>query len=294
MILICKKYHRFLDKCLEWSGPNPQYNVSLLLNYWLYDKLSYICGAENTEEMNIGFSALQGIWDNFFYNQTHYSYCQKCKPEPKLVNHEDWGNRKKLYYYYIDYDTLFGYASSYFPKCEENYKKIKEFSSLYKYFQEHCSTEGYSCPEFFHNFKKENPEYKSENLLCHTKMEQEIAAAAMKDSFSHLQSGSERRSGAPSDDLGSPRSELGTPHRETTTETSGIGKNVTHTVLGAAPVLLTATALYRYTPLGPWIRRLGGGRTNTMNAVDTFSPYIPETGDMFSDDTANYISYQPM
>ncbi|SCA82163.1 VIR protein [Plasmodium vivax] len=75
---------------------------------------------------------------------------------------------------------------------------------------------------------------------------------------------------------------------------SDIRKKVTHTVLGAAPVLLTVTMLYRYTPLGPWIRRFRGGRTNNMNAMDTISPYTPETGNMFSDNEANYISYQPM
>ncbi|VUZ99565.1 PIR protein, fragment [Plasmodium vivax] len=52
--------------------------------------------------------------------------------------------------------------------------------------------------------------------------------------------------------------------------------------------------LPKYTPLGPWIRRFGGGGTNSMNAMDTFSSYTEETSNMLSDESANYISYQPM
>ncbi|KMZ77313.1 hypothetical protein PVIIG_06121, partial [Plasmodium vivax India VII] len=75
---------------------------------------------------------------------------------------------------------------------------------------------------------------------------------------------------------------------------SEIRRKVTHSVNVAALFLLTPTMLYRYTPLGPWIRRFGGGGTNSMNAMDALSSYTQETGNMLSDDSANYISYQPI
>ncbi|SBT00008.1 PIR Superfamily Protein [Plasmodium ovale curtisi] len=86
----------------------------------------------------------------------------------------------------------------------------------------------------------------------------------------------------------------GTPDTESKQESSEIGKKLGHSVLGIAPVMLTATALYRYTPIGSWIRKLGGTNHNTISDIDEFSSYTQESGDMFPDNSANYISYQPM
>ncbi|VUZ93902.1 PIR protein [Plasmodium vivax] len=298
MIPICKKYLRFLDTSKTWIGLFSVYDVSLLLNYWLYEKLIGIYKDRTNEDITFGFTDLQFKWGYFDYSLKNEPYYQKCMPDPSKVNHEDWEKRKQLYEYYVDFDTLFGSAIGYDTLCKKYYEKIKLMSSVYKYFEGKCSTQGYSCPQIFYKFDNKNPDYKLEKLPCHKQMEQAIAAAAAaaqtKLSSSHHQSESERRSGAPSDGYGSSRNELGILDTESSPESSDIKTKVANSVLGAAPVLLTATALYRYTPLGPWIRRFGGGRTNSMNMMDTLSPYTPETGDIFSDESANYISYQPM
>ncbi|KNA01616.1 hypothetical protein PVNG_06005 [Plasmodium vivax North Korean] len=136
-------------------------------------------------------------------------------------------------------------AQTYHDNCEY-YKKIKEMSSVYKDYEGKCSTKRDDCPEFFHKFHKENHEHILENLPCYKKMEQgRVAEAKAEDRSSDHHSGSERRPGASDGDYRSQGSEHGASHTETTTENSGIGNKVTHTVLGAAPVLLTATALYR-------------------------------------------------
>ncbi|KMZ77136.1 hypothetical protein PVIIG_05346 [Plasmodium vivax India VII] len=296
MILICKKYHRFLDKYLTWSKLNSKFDVSLLLSYWLLENLIKIYADRNSNAVIVGFSALQGIWADFFdYRKIKETHIKNCKPERDIVNHEDWEKRKKLYEYYVDYYSLFESAKVHNTFCEQYYRKIKEFPPLYEYFQRQCSTDGYKCPQFFYSFKNENREYKLEELPCHTQMERAIAAEAeAKDRPSQHQSGLEPGQAAQGDGYGLSGSEQGTPRGGTITETSGIEKKVTHTVLGAAPVLLTATMLYRYTPLGPWIRRFRGGTTNSMSAMVGVSPYTQETGDMFSDDSANFISYQPI
>ncbi|EDL42785.1 variable surface protein Vir32, truncated, putative, partial [Plasmodium vivax] len=127
MILICEKYLRFLNKSESWSGMFSFYDVSLLLNYWIYDKLTQIYGDTNTDDINIGFGALQGKWGLFEPNRRDKSYYKKCKPDHTKVNHEDWKNRKKLYDYYVDYDTLFLGARAIDVLCKKYYKKIKEF-----------------------------------------------------------------------------------------------------------------------------------------------------------------------
>ncbi|SBT54967.1 PIR Superfamily Protein [Plasmodium ovale wallikeri] len=79
-----------------------------------------------------------------------------------------------------------------------------------------------------------------------------------------------------------------------TSERSDIGAKVGHSVLGVAPVLLTATALYRYTSIASWIIKVGGTNTNGIGDMDVFSSYTQESGHMFLGDTENYISYQPI
>ncbi|KMZ77348.1 hypothetical protein PVIIG_06373, partial [Plasmodium vivax India VII] len=156
LIPICKQYKRFLDKCLVWSGPNYEYDFSLLLSYWLYEKLINIYGDTKAEEISFAFAAFQRIWGNFINSRKYNSYYQKCKPELNIVNHKDWKNRKQLYDYYVDYYSLFETARTHDTFCKQYYTKIKEFSSLYEYFRGQCSTDGYECPEFFHKFEKEN------------------------------------------------------------------------------------------------------------------------------------------
>ncbi|CAI7724251.1 Plasmodium vivax Vir protein, putative [Plasmodium vivax] len=155
-------------------------------------------------------------------------------------------------------------------------------------------TFGYTCPQFFDKIKNEKRKNKLENLLCYTEMEKSTADAHTKDRPSPDHLGSEQRPGDSGGYSRSSGSELGTQDAESSPESSDIRTKVTNSVLGAAPVLLTATALYRYTPFGSWIRKFRGGNTNSLGAIDMVPNYVQETGDMFSDHEANYISYQPM
>ncbi|CAI7723955.1 Plasmodium vivax Vir protein, putative [Plasmodium vivax] len=292
MILICKKYLRFLDTSKTWSGQFTKFDVSLLLNYWLYEKLIGIYGDRNSKYITFGFSDLQLIWGYFDYKPDDESYYKKCKPDPSNVNHEDWENRKKLYDYYVDYDYLNMMANFHDNKCEY-YKKIQDKKSLYEYFEEECSPEKNNCPDFYKECESYNPKYVLPNLHCHAEMQ---AAARALDQSPGIRDDAAQRLGH---EAGGGRSQFqeaaeSTQDTHPTSQSSDIGTKVSHSVLGAAPVLLTATMLYRYTPLGPWIRNLGGGRTNSMGAMNTFSPYTEETGNIFSEDSSNFISYQPI
>ncbi|SBT02682.1 PIR Superfamily Protein [Plasmodium ovale curtisi] len=108
MIKICKKYLRYLEYCKLLHDEKSRYDVSLLLNYWLYGMLTHIYGANSTEKIRTGFSALQLKWTYFDYRKINEPYHLKCKPNFEIVNHNDWDKRKKLYDYYVDYDILIG------------------------------------------------------------------------------------------------------------------------------------------------------------------------------------------
>ncbi|KMZ94978.1 hypothetical protein PVMG_05647 [Plasmodium vivax Mauritania I] len=238
MIPICKKYLRFLDTSKSWDGIFWKFDVSLLLNYWLYDKITHIYGTTESHVIGIGFGALQGIWDTFDSSRRENSYYKKCKPDPDKVKHDDWVNRKKLYDYYVDFDTLYGNGSAYDEICRVYYQKIKEIIPVCKYFEGKCISKSYSCPDNYNKCKEKNLETALEELPCHKTIKDRIGSTS-EDSSSYQPPGPAERPPGPA---------VG-PEAVSNIQLEGgnsrIGTKVTHSVLGAAPVLLTATMLYR-------------------------------------------------
>ncbi|SBT52576.1 PIR Superfamily Protein [Plasmodium ovale wallikeri] len=213
---------RYLENNTVWSDKDSGYDVCILLNYWIYDELIHIFVAEITsEKINSAFDILQMIWKHPIEKLERTNYYQKCTPNMNIYNYEDWKERRNLYEYYSNFDTLSKTAQRYDNACEAYYKKIEGTKSLYKYFENKGQELGHGSSPY---------------------------------------------------------------DTDPTSERSDIGAKVGHSVLGVAPVLLTATALYR----------VGGINTNGIGDVDEFSSYTQESGDMFLGDTGNYISYQTM
>ncbi|SCA48148.1 PIR protein [Plasmodium ovale] len=282
---ICKRILRYLDNNTVSSDNDSGYNVCLLLNYWIYDSLIDVLGSENTlENINSAFEVIQMMWKHPTHKLKIRNYYNKCEPNLFIFKRHDWIERRKLYEYYVDFKTIFDTANSFDTVCKEYYKKIQDNSSLYEYFEKQCQTKNDNCPDFYDKCRNYNPKLVLSDLRCHHLMEQEKAALLPLPAGSTINNptGQELRSIAHASGTG------------LTLESSQIGRNIGHSVLGVAPVLLTATALYRYTPMGTWIRKLGGINTNNISDMDKFSSYTQESGDMFSEHSENYISYQPM
>ncbi|SCA59711.1 Plasmodium vivax Vir protein, putative [Plasmodium vivax] len=121
MMPICKKYLRFLDNSEVWGGTGTEYDVSLLLNYWLYHNISAIYGITNFEKISDDFSALQLVGYYFKDDPKYGQNYEKFKPNINIFKEKDWEKRKELYEYYVNYDTLFWTAQSFNNKCEEYY-----------------------------------------------------------------------------------------------------------------------------------------------------------------------------
>ncbi|CAI7724319.1 Plasmodium vivax Vir protein, putative [Plasmodium vivax] len=76
-------------------------------------------------------------------------------------------------------------------------------------------------------------------------------------------------------------------------ENSNIVKKLSHSVLAGATVLFTSSVLYRYTPIGTWIRRLRRNNQNIERNMEGFSSSTKESGHIFSENQENYIPYEP-
>ncbi|SBT58700.1 PIR Superfamily Protein [Plasmodium ovale wallikeri] len=283
---ICRKYLRYLDKNFAvWNEVKNGHDICILMNYWIYNALTGIYGAENdSNHINVAFGNLQLVSSKLVVDSNKKAFYDRCKPNYDMFKYHDWGKRKKLYEYYVDYTTIKQQSEIFTEQCKDFYEYIEEKDSLYKHFQNLCISDHSSCPQFYNNCLPYNPTSVLPTIKCHEQIIAERATAeadAKPPDVQHFP-GQERFS---------------VPHRPDTVSThemSDIGTKVSHSVLGVAPVFLTATALYRYTPMGNWIRKLGGINPNNISDMDEFSSITQESVDMFSDNSVNYISYQPM
>ncbi|SBS93812.1 PIR Superfamily Protein [Plasmodium ovale curtisi] len=198
--------------------------------------------------------------------------------------------RKELYDYYVHYDTLSMMGKHFDDKCEY-YQKIETKKLLYKHFENECLSNASNCFELYEKCSDYNPDKVLSTLQCHNKIVEETATETVRGEQQDLSQEQEPRAHAPGS--GVPRHTSG-PYTELPQENSDIGRKFGHSVLGVAPALSTATALYRYTPVGSWVRKLGGHNSNSVSDMDEFSSYTQESEDMFSNNSANYISHQPI
>ncbi|SBT57271.1 PIR Superfamily Protein [Plasmodium ovale wallikeri] len=282
---ICKKFLWHLENSTVWDIEKPDYDICLLLNYWTYDKLNNIFSDKETSDK--AFSNFQMISDypqNYIKKNLYYK--NKCKYNIDFHKYEDWQKRKEFYDYCVDYGTLNGLISTYNNKCNDFYKYVKKKEELYKHFEVLCSKEEIKCPKFYEECKKYNPNELLSILRCRDEMEQQKVPE--KASAGHGTLGQDLEPGSREHGPGLPGIKGGTPDTESKQDSSEIGKKLGHSFLGIAPVMLAATALYRYTPVGEWIRNLAGTSPNSMSNING------EEMDGFFSDSENYISYQPI
>ncbi|SBS91057.1 PIR Superfamily Protein [Plasmodium ovale curtisi] len=286
---ICKKYLRYLDKNIAvWNSVQSGYDVCILLNYWIYDKLTDLFGADETLNVNNAFSSFQLLWNYSAGFPKTIPHSEKCKPNFDLFKHADWKKRKELYDYYVNYDMAYNTANAFDEKCKAYYEYIEGKASLYKHFENICTSNNSICPSIYDKCLSYNPNSVLHTIKCHDKIitERALAAAAAKASSSQ---DSPRQEQEPDPATAAEFSRFATDSGAVLSQkNANIGTKVGHSVLGVAPVLLTATALYRYTPIGAWIRKLGVTNTSSISNING--------GEMdgFFGDSENYISYQPM
>ncbi|SBS94689.1 PIR Superfamily Protein [Plasmodium ovale curtisi] len=286
MIYLCKIVLQYLEQSTQWEENKNEYDECTLLNYWLYDELSKTF-AHEPSYINNAYANIEAKWGSLVKDRYETSYNNKCKPLFKeLLIHNDWKKGKELYDYCVNYQLIASTCTFYGGKCLEYCKYIKEKSDIYKYFEKACTTGEGNCPPFYEKCKAYNPKLVLNTLNCEERFKAERVATS-EASVMHHTSGP---------GLESPVISHGT---DSTPETSEIGTKVGHSVLGVAPVLLTATALYRYTPIGSWIRGLGGNNSNNIGnmvgeEMEGFLSNPQESGDTLFGDTGHYISYQSM
>ncbi|SBS92983.1 PIR Superfamily Protein [Plasmodium ovale curtisi] len=262
MIGICKKFLRYLENCKYWYDEKSRYDVSILLNYWLYEKLTDIYVSDNTDKISTGFSTLQFVWGYFDYYRKDEPYYLKRKPNLEID--------KKSLYEYFEKECLP-------PKknCPEFYEKCKEYKHEKILFQLRC----------YDKMIKKKPS--AEALAIPQNAKQELEPEAPRYG-----------SGLPGKEDGSHDAEItpGVSQIGTTISHSILG--VTPVLLTASALYRVSAYFINIYQYSSWIRNLSGNNANIINNVDGemegFLGNTQESGNMFFEGRENYISYQPM
>ncbi|SBT56821.1 PIR Superfamily Protein [Plasmodium ovale wallikeri] len=287
---ICKKVLRYLEKTTIWNVKESVYDTCLILNFWIYDKLTQIF--RDKSNTDIAFANFQTLLNNHTDYQKNISADKRCKDKFEILRKDDWDKRKDLYDYYIDFNTIKPMIQFYDTECKEYYEYIQGKKELYEHFDKLCISNSSECPDFYNNCMNYNPDLVLPTMSCHVKMvaaknaltTQETSDQGVQDGPRTYDSNLSGHSARSSED-------------GMIQENSYIGTKVGKSVLGIAPIALAASALYRvgtyfFTPLGQWIHKLGGSNHNITD--NGFGDEVQESGNMFFDGGENYISYQPM
>ncbi|SBS82459.1 PIR Superfamily Protein [Plasmodium ovale curtisi] len=283
--IICKKFLRYLEKSPLWNVPNTKYDVCMLLNFWVYDKLIHIF--DDKDKADIAFANFQTLFQNNMVNQATKSPSKKCTDKFDILKKNDWEKRKGLYDYYIDYSTIEPTIQFYVKECKGYYEYIEGKKELYEHFDKICTSDSSECPYFYNDCKNYKPDLVLRNFPCHVQMVTSKNALATQETSDQGPQDGPRPHGIDMSRHGAHSSEVGMIQYN-----SDIGTKVGKSILGIAPIALTASALYKFTPLGPWIRKIAGSNPNITG--NGFGDEIQESGNMFFDGGENYISYQPI
>ncbi|GAB69828.1 CYIR protein, partial [Plasmodium cynomolgi strain B] len=240
------KIIRNLNDYALWDNSNAKYDVCKLLNYWVYSRLVRIWGSDKPSIITTPLAALHRVWNEFLKKSSNTSLNNKCIPDMGLAVQHNWQDRKKLYDYYVDYDYLLYMAKNYDKDECTYYYKINEMIPLYNFYKDLCSTHRERCPDVFYEFPVENIESELTDLQCYSKFNG-INGPILEATSSLQLVDNKGEHEKPAEDISDYIIDDYTVESNTQLDSgnSGIGKKVTHSILGAAPVLLTGTVLYR-------------------------------------------------
>ncbi|GAB69951.1 hypothetical protein PCYB_007000 [Plasmodium cynomolgi strain B] len=251
---ICTKFLRYLAHYALSPISNPKYDECILLNFWIYSRLDNILESSNHRAIIHAFISILQIWNQILHLKRKNTHYKICHPDSTTIFLKDWKERKELYDYYVNYDTLFLMAKFYeTPECTY-YKEIKEKQKIFDKFKRLCDSSPENCPNFFEKCKPYEPNIVISNLNCHKKLESEKGDENTLMGFSATL-GTASSVEEPQDhaidikdyieDNPDTLNDSEDFYTQLDSENSGIGTKVTHSILGAAPVLLTGTVLYR-------------------------------------------------
>ncbi|KMZ88479.1 hypothetical protein PVBG_05437 [Plasmodium vivax Brazil I] len=239
---ICSTILNYLETIYSITDhTNDEYNVCILLNYWVYERLNVVLHSDDSKYIDRIFGEIVSKWNDFIIDKSKELKNEICKPFDKIVLYVDWKKRQELYEYYVDYHQIKQYLQINQKNCKEYYKYIESKKKLYEHFKERCITKDTNrCPEFYEQCKQYDPKEVLQHLDCYDEIMQESDTAVprlprIRNGFSFNEPESEEES----DDMKKP---------DDAPNLSGNSHSVTkfgNVLLGVVATSMTSGALYR-------------------------------------------------
>ncbi|GAB69834.1 hypothetical protein PCYB_005830, partial [Plasmodium cynomolgi strain B] len=210
MTLICKRILRYIHNHSLLHIPNSEYDGCILLNYWVYSILDRTFGSKNPNNVLPVFAILAQIWNYIVDKYRGNPQYIICEPDQNTIARRDWKQRKELY---------------------DNYGK--------------CISDEYACPDVLKKYEEKKIVSEIKQLPCYSTIKG-TSGSTSGDDLSHETAGRIEMLPASAVDLEDIASYIAdVSDTQLDSGNSGIGTKVTHSIFGAAPVLLTGTMLYR-------------------------------------------------
>ncbi|CAG9483642.1 unnamed protein product [Plasmodium vivax] len=288
----CKKYNgpgkgsrnitRLCSKLVKYVKINPstisteshfKNNYCDLLSYWVYEQLNKHF-KDDIFNVVKAYNEFQNILDKVSPDHNEFK-ANECFREYNIFAATDFKERKLLYDYYVDYNTILE-KSAETNKCRDYYKYVQSKQRLYDIFEKHCISDGSAqCPEFYKDCKDYNPKEVLDTFICHDDM---------------VRAGVGVYSGRKSGLWGRTVSFL---------NSSGAARKGSSALLGMVVASVTGGILYKFTPLGKGARNKVGKDKQIRSDINEKPPevfiYKSDSYNPQNDDAEeHYIGYQPV
>ncbi|VVA00332.1 PIR protein [Plasmodium vivax] len=236
-----------------------------LFNYWIYEQIDSYCKHKTYQPFQIFADFLLAL-SGF----TYYSKDNTCKLDDSIPTIQDRKERKELYDYCIDYDTILEKSKHNKDKCDKYYKYVETKIELYKKFQALCPANNKS-------------NYSDYCKICEDKEPKHLLSQLKCDGI-----GVEKKTqlkGTPDSDLSG------------TTSNSFPGiqsvSDMGNVFLGVVVTSMTSGFLYKFTPLGTRIRNGLLWNNNNISNLNTnsYELFVQESYSPYSGEEQHYIGY---
>ncbi|GAW83951.1 variable surface protein [Plasmodium gonderi] len=273
---------------------NNVYNNCELLNYWIYSRLSWIY-KRMSGPITDKFGKLQLLWNSLVETPIYSSFYNKCSPKFKILYQRNWMQRKELYDYCIDYETILSISKNYKDKRNIIIEYFNRKTNLYNEYNKYCNEQQYNnnCPEFFSKCKESSPSNALAQINHYIEAEKGIpenSAVKSKDTFSgHKSTERENSVEVQSDAIDAKESDghfisfdVLAPADDSLLTLYGIDefadlfinrggssiiKILGKAFLGLILFTLLSSILYKFTPIGIRLRKIFGQKKNIISDV---------------------------
>ncbi|SCA59684.1 VIR protein [Plasmodium vivax] len=281
--IVCARLLKYLETNKNSKNEDNEYNICILLNYWVYNRLSLILQSKPSSYIYQAFGEIGNIWSSFIEDKLKDVEKETCKHMHNIVNHYDWKKRKGLYDYCVNIDALKEIVLRYPRICNDVHEYIEDKAHLYEHFRNKCPSDNENiCPKFYEKCKHYDPKDVLPLLSCHERIIRERPATVPRPQITDERgSGKEALKDFPSPDMRSASAQ------NLSENSYAVGK-FGDVFLGVVATTMTAGGLYKFTPVGRMLRNGFGWNNSNMsnlNGVDhglygyaseAFNPYSGE------------------